>query len=115
AATVTDPDARTSGVGARTIVSAFLGLVGLLLTNTAFESWLGGSAVSLSWGHLAAFSLTLLVLAAVVGWSSTILRMLTTRVWVTFLALAVLIAVSVGLMVRLPGAAIEGPTAAFGA
>lgn len=110
-----DPGASTSHIGIRTVVSLFIGLVGMLVTNTAFESWLSGSAVSLSWGHLAAFFLTLLILATVVGWSSRVLRVLTTRVWVTVLVLAVLIAVSVGLMVRMPEVAVEGPTAVFGA
>lgn len=109
------PQPAASGPGTLTILSSFLGLVGLLLTNTAFQGWLDGSQVSLSWGHLVAFGLTLLVLLAVVGWSGRILRVITTKVWVALLALAVLIAVSVGLMMRMPEAALEGPVALFGA
>lgn len=104
-----------SAVRAATVVSAFAGLVGLLLTNTAFQSWLSGTEVSLSWGHLTAFALTLLILVAIIGWSSSVLRVLVTRVWVTFLALAIVIAVAVGLMVRFPEAAVEGSATAFGA
>ncbi|MGE9808020.1 hypothetical protein [Janibacter sp. G1551] len=103
------------GIGVRTIAAAFLGLVGLLLTNTAFEGWLSGTAVSLSWGHLAAFALTLLLLAVVVGWISGALRVLTTSVWLTGLVIALFVAASVALMVRLPGAALEGPAATFAA
>lgn len=107
--------AKAPGVNPRTSVGAFAGLVGLLLINTAFGSWLDGAPVSLTWGHALAFLLTLVILGAVIAWSSSVLRVLTKTVWVGVLATAVLIAVMVGLMVRMPGVALEGPPLVFGA
>lgn len=82
-------------VGAATVVSTLLGLVGMLVTVAAFGGWLDGGPVEVTTGELV--GLAVLVLLASTLFLDATLRVVVEHRWLALLAPAVLVGVVVGL------------------
>lgn len=112
-ATATGSTGGGWSVGASTVVSSLLGLVGMLLTVRAFTSWLEGEPVGVTTGELAGLG-GLLLLACTIFFTAT-LRLLVEHRWIALPVPALLIGGLVGLHIAFAEPLFELPVLALGA
>lgn len=81
-----------------------LALLGMLVTLAGVQAWIAGDpAVELTAGWLATVVVVLAVLGLMIARSEAVLRLLTSRLWVTALSVAGVVAVLVALTATLDG------------
>lgn len=73
-----------------TVVGNITGLVGMLAAVRAFTAWLQGGAVPITAGEVVGLVVLLLLVGAVLGWSTTAIRFMVDHTW-TFAILAPLL------------------------
>lgn len=109
----TDSTGGGWSVGAMTVISSLLGLVGMLLTVRALTSWLEGEPVGVTTGELAGL-VVLILLASTLFFTAT-LRLLVEHRWLALPVPAVLVGGLVGLYIAFGEPLFELPVLTLGA
>lgn len=105
--TAAGAEGRGWAVSTRTVVGSLLGLIGMLLSLSAFTGWLEGQPVAVTTGALVGLGLVLL-LACTVFFTAT-LRLLTRHRWVVLPVPALLVGALVGVFILLEEPLFELP------
>lgn len=98
------PDSDRAGTG--TVLSAVLGLVGMLMTTQAFPAWLDGEEAEISLGFLVICGVALAALGVFLARPTAFLRVVVERVWLAALVPFVVLGAAVAIGFLLPPVAV---------
>lgn len=96
-------------VTVRTVAASVLGVVGMLVTVSAFGPWLAGEPAEITVGMLAATGLLLVVLCGFLASATAALRAVVDRFWLAATAIVLFVAASVAILLLLREVLFEIP------